>query len=142
MKIIKVMKIIFWVIFMPVTLFWSCAAPQPDLGGGIPDEPVVQPRVANVELGKASYYADKFQGRSTASGELYDRNKLTAAHPKLPFGTKCRVTNLSNGKVVEVRINDRGPFSKSRIIDLSYRAAEQLDGIRAGVFDVKVEVLR
>jgi len=140
MKFAKILKT---TVLLPVILFWSCAAPQPDFGGGIPEEPVIeQPRVANVELGKASYYADKFQGRSTASGELYDRNKLTAAHPKLPFGTRCRVTNLTNGKVVEVRINDRGPFSKSRIIDLSYRAAEQLDGIRAGVFDVKVEVLR
>lgn len=125
-------------------VFVSCASKEPERGRQFTELPAnqTQQQVVNVELGKASYYADKFQGRSTASGEPYDRNKLTAAHPKLPFGTRCRVTNLSNGKTVEVRINDRGPFSKSRIIDLSYKAAAQLDGIRAGVFNVKVEVLR
>jgi rare lipoprotein A len=97
--------------------------------------------VISTENGKASYYSDQLHGKATASGELYDRNKLTAAHKKLAFGTICRVTNLANGKSVKVRINDRGPFTKNRIIDLSYKAAADLDGIRTGIMDVKVEVL-
>ncbi|MBN1352446.1 septal ring lytic transglycosylase RlpA family protein [candidate division KSB1 bacterium] len=94
-----------------------------------------------VEHGKASYYADKYHGKQTASGEIYDRNKLTAAHPTYPFGTICRITNFATGRSTIVRINDRGPFVRHRIIDISYRAAQQLGGIDAGVFDVKVEVL-
>lgn len=98
--------------------------------------------VVKVEYGKASYYADKFQGRPTASGEIYDRNKLTAAHKTLPFGTFCRITNTANKKTVTVRINDRGPFTRGRIIDLSYHAMQLLDGITAGEIDVMVEVLK
>jgi rare lipoprotein A len=99
-------------------------------------------QVVKVEYGKASYYADKFQGKPTASGELYDRDKLTAAHKTLLFGTFCRVTNTANKKTVTVRINDRGPFTRGRIIDLSYQAMRLLDGLRAGEIDVMVEVLR
>ena len=99
-------------------------------------------QVVKIEYGKASYYADKFQGKPTASGELYDRNKLTAAHKSLPFGTLCRVTNTANKKTVTIRINDRGPFIRGRIIDLSYQAMRLLDGIRAGEIDVMVEVLK
>jgi rare lipoprotein A len=99
-------------------------------------------QVVKVEYGKASYYADKFQGKPTASGELYDRNKLTAAHRTLPFGTFCRVTNTANKKTATVRINDRGPHVRGRIIDLSYHAMQLLDGLRAGEIDVMVEVLR
>ncbi len=99
-------------------------------------------QVVKVEYGKASYYADKFQGKPTASGELYDRDKVTAAHRTLPFGTFCRVTNTANKKTVTVRINDRGPFTRGRIIDLSYQAMRLLDGISAGEIDVMVEVLK
>ena len=99
-------------------------------------------QVVKVEYGKASYYSDDFQGKPTASGELYDRDQLTAAHRTLPFGTFCRVTNMANRKSVIVRINDRGPFVRGRIIDLSYHAMQLLDGIRAGEFNVMVEVLR
>ena len=95
----------------------------------------------NIQFGKAAYYSDALEGRTTASGEPYNRNRLTAAHPSLPFGTICRVTNLFNGQTVEVRINDRCAGRNGRIIDLSYRAANQLDAIVAGVVDVKVEVL-
>jgi len=95
-----------------------------------------------VQEGKASYYAHKFHGRTTASGEIYDENKMTAAHKTLPFGTMVRVTNLGNGKMVAVKINDRGPFVEGRIIDLSFRAAGDLDMIAAGVVKVHVEVLR
>lgn len=95
-----------------------------------------------VEEGGASYYAHKFHGRTTASGEIYDENKMTAAHKTLPFGTTVRVTNLANGKKVVVRINDRGPFVEGRIIDLSYRAAGELGMHAAGVVDARVEILR
>ncbi len=93
------------------------------------------------EKGQASYYADKFQGRSTASGEKYDKKKLTGAHRTLPFGTVVRVTNTANGKSVEVRINDRGPFKAGRVVDVSRAAAEKLDMIRAGVVNCTVEVI-
>ena len=81
---------------------------------------------AQVQSGKASFYADKFEGTTTASGEKYRHNRLTAAHKTLPFGTKVRVTNLANSKTVEVVINDRGPYVEGRIIDLSRGAAEEL----------------
>jgi len=97
---------------------------------------------SNAEFGKASYYGDKFHGRPTASGEPYDRDKLTAAHRTHPFGTICRVTNTANGKSVEVRVNDRGPHVKSRVIDLSYKAMSIIDGISAGIINVKVEVVK
>jgi len=107
----------------------------------IPEKPL-QPNHTRLESGKASYYAMKFSGRKTASGEIYDSNKMTAAHPSLPFGTRVRVTNLYNNTSVVVRINDRGPHVKSRIIDLSYAAAQQLDIISKGIADVAVEVLQ
>lgn len=95
-----------------------------------------------VETGAASYYASKFHGRTTASGEVYDETALTAAHRTLPFGTRVRVTHLATGKEVVVRINDRGPFIKGRIIDLSRRGARELNMLREGVARVRVEVLR
>lgn len=96
-----------------------------------------------IEYGKASYYSDKFLGRKTACGDRYDRNQLTAAHREpLLCGSVCRVTNLANDKSVIVVINDRGPFKKGRILDLSYRAMEELDGITNGVVRVKLEVLQ
>lgn len=94
------------------------------------------------EKGQASYYANKFKGKKTASGELYDPNKMTAAHRTLPFGTMVRVMNLDNKKIVMVKINDRGPHIKTRIIDLSYAAAEKLDIIRRGVGEVAIEVVK
>lgn len=96
---------------------------------------------AQQEQGKASFYADKFEGRTTASGEKYRHNKLTAAHRTLPFGTEVKVTNLSNNKSVTVRVNDRGPFVKGRIIDLSKSAAQKLNFIRQGTADVRLEIV-
>ncbi len=96
---------------------------------------------AQTQTGKASFYADKFEGRTTASGEKYKHNKLTAAHKTLPFGTKVKVTNLSNNKEVEVIINDRGPYVDGRIIDLSKSAAEILGFINLGLAEVKMEVM-
>lgn len=96
---------------------------------------------AQVQTGKASFYADKFEGIPTASGEKYKHNKLTGAHKTLPFGTKVKVTNLSNDKTVEVTINDRGPYVDGRIIDLSRSAAEELEFTNYGLADVKLEIV-
>lgn len=98
-------------------------------------------KVGTVMKGGASYYADKYEGRPTASGEAFSQKKLTAAHKTLKFGTMVRVTNLSNNKKVDVKINDRGPYVNGRIIDLSRAAAEKIDLIRAGVAQVTVEIL-
>jgi len=99
------------------------------------------PLIAQVQTGKASFYADKFEGSSTASGEKYKHSKLTAAHKSLPFGTKVRVTNLANNQSVEVIINDRGPYVDGRIIDVSKSAAEQLGFVNQGLAEVKLEVI-
>ena len=90
------------------------------------------------ETGMASFYADKYVGRKTSNGEKFKQNKLTAAHKTLPFGTKVKVTNLSNGQSVKVRINDRGPFIQGRIIDLSKKAAKKIDMVNAGVTKVTI----
>lgn len=92
-----------------------------------------------LESGKASYYADKFEGRKTANGEIFNQSKYTAAHKNLPFGTKVKVKNLKNGKTVTVRINDRGPFVAGRIIDLSKTAATDIEMINDGVANVEVK---
>lgn len=97
--------------------------------------------LAKTYTGQASYYGKKFQGRSTASGERFNYHKLTAAHPSLPFGTKVKVTNLRTRKSVIVRINDRGPFKKSRIIDLSRGAFSKIASIGTGTIRVKLEVI-
>ena|SRR6478609_5806036 len=89
--------------------------------------------------GVASYYADKFDGRQTASGAIFSQNKLTAAHRTLPFGTKVKVTNIGNGKTVKVTINDRGPFVQGRTIDLSKRAAQKIGMLQQGVAQVQLK---
>ena len=90
------------------------------------------------ETGKASFYADKFNGRKTASGERFSNHKKTAAHKTLPFGTKVKVTNIANGRSVKVRINDRGPFVAGRSIDLSKKAARKIRMINEGVGNVQL----
>lgn len=92
--------------------------------------------------GIASFYADKFHGRKTASGEIFDQNKFTAAHRTYPFGTIILVTSKENGKSVRVRINDRGPFVEGRIIDLSLAAAKAIDMVRSGTANVTLTVVR
>ena len=99
-------------------------------------------RVGAMERGKATWYGGRFHGRKTASGEIFDENALTAAHKTLPFDSMVRVKNLKNGRTVDVRITDRGPYAKGRIIDLSRAAAVRLDMIRDGVITVTLEVLR
>ncbi|WP_193165838.1 septal ring lytic transglycosylase RlpA family protein [Microbulbifer hainanensis] len=94
------------------------------------------------ETGQASYYADRFQHRKTASGAIYKHELHTAAHKKLPFGSRVKVTNIKNGKSVVVKINDRGPFVKGRIIDLSKAAFNSIGSPSLGLLSVKIEVLR
>lgn len=94
------------------------------------------------ETGKASYYADVFQNRKTANGERYRHDVLTAAHRTVPFGTRVRVTNLDNGKSVVVRINDRGPFVRGRVIDLSKSAFSSIGRLSDGLLDVRIQVLK
>jgi len=95
---------------------------------------------AQMEEGTANFYGDKFQGKKTASGEVFDKNGLTASHKKLPFGTKVKVTNVENGKSVVVTVNDRMAASNPAVIDVTRRAAEELDFAKDGKAKVKVEV--
>ena len=95
----------------------------------------------HVSTGMASYYASEFAGSRTANGERFDPGKLTAAHRSLAFHSRVAVTNLSNGKQVVVRINDRGPWSKGRVIDISYAAAKAIGMHRSGTARVKLELL-
>lgn len=134
-----------------ILLLLGCA-PAPlyksgPLGGTAPvakNEPSAKQQPAEWPLttvtGIASYYGKEFHGRKTANGETFDMNAMTAAHRTYPFGTMVRVTNLANDKSVTVRINDRGPFVKGRIIDLSYGAAKEIDLLSVG--QVKLEVLK
>ena len=101
--------------------------------GSTSDKPV------HKEVGEASWYGPGFHGKETANGETFDQKDMTAAHPSLPMGTKAKVTNLDNGKKVEVRINDRGPFAENRVIDLSSAAAKKLDMKGDGTTQVKIE---
>lgn len=98
--------------------------------------------IVNVMYGKASYYGSEFDGRTTSSGETFSNREYSAAHKSLPFGTMVKVTNLGNNKFIIVKINDRGPFVAGRVIDLSRVAAEQIDMIKSGVVEVKIEVLK
>jgi rare lipoprotein A len=131
-------------------VFWisGCAAPRqlvidPAPGGKAGDTPqlpaIYAPNPVSVLTGKASFYG---KPQKTASGERFDPKKLTAAHKSLPMHSVVRVVNLRNGKYVIVRINDRGPYIRGRIIDLSLAAAEKIDMIGSGVTSVRVEVLK
>lgn len=110
----------------------------------VPEKPedIYDPKPVSVLHGKASYYYGRWIGRLTANGEIYRASDVTAAHKTLPFNTMVRVTNLKNGKSVIVRINNRGPFIKGRILDLSLVAAQRIDMTKAGVVPVKAEILR
>jgi peptidoglycan lytic transglycosylase len=120
----------FWIVLLLGLFVTACGT-----------RPAVRPERVRQEVGWASYYARGFDGRRTASGERYDENALTAAHPSLPFGTMLRVTNLNNHRTVTVRVNDRGPFVKGRIIDISYAAAKRLRMLRDGLARVILTVL-
>jgi rare lipoprotein A (peptidoglycan hydrolase) len=114
------------------------AGPLPNQQDGAP----VQAQARHSETGLASWYGRAWQGHRTASGVRYDMRKLTAAHRSLPLNTKVRVTNLENGRSVEVTINDRGPYVPHRVIDLSARAARDLGMTHQGLAPVKVELVK
>jgi len=96
---------------------------------------------SKVETGVASFYSTKSHGQQTANGEIFDMHQLTAAHPRLAFGTRVKVTHVENNRSVIVRINDRGPFVKGRVVDLSLAAAEELQMVKAGIAQVKLELV-
>ena len=123
------MKNKLWIILLTGILFTACHRKTiPEAEAGL-----------ITETGIASYYADQFEGRSTASGEIFRQSKLTAAHKKIPFGTMVKVTNLSNHKTVTVRVNDRGPYVSGRIIDLSKSAAMLIGLVGPGIAKVQIE---
>lgn len=113
----------------------GCSVPVSKVALPVPAETRVS------QTGIASWYGPGFHGKATASGVIYDQNELTAAHQTLPLGTKVMVTNLENGSSTEVLVNDRGPFAKGRIIDLSYAAAQSIDMIGPGTALVRVDVI-
>lgn len=127
------------VVALTATLAGCATARGPVTRGPVSTGPAAPP--GTVETGEASWYGERHQGRRTANGDPYDMYRLTAAHPALPLGTKVRVTNLQNGRSVEVRVNDRGPTVSGRIIDLSYAAARRLGAIATGTIPVSVRVL-
>lgn len=118
----------FYLLFAALILLSACSTQRISPGPGI--------------SGQASWYGAKHHGKKTASGERFNQRALTAAHRTLPFGTRVKVTNTLNSKSVVVRINDRGPYSKGRIIDLSRAAANKINMLNRGVAPVRLQVLR
>lgn len=129
------------VVILISTLMWGCSSVKPTSGSAQPATTSSVDRAGYVETGKASFYAHEHQSKKTASGELYDLQQNTAAHRTLPFGTRVRVTNMENGKSVVVKINDRGPFVKNRILDLSQVAFDSIADASSGLIEVKIEVI-
>lgn len=121
------------------------AEPRPKAGAPAPPKKSKSTDISSsgiyTEEGNASWYGAPFHGRKASNGEVYDMNKMTAAHRTLPFNSMVRVTNLNNGKSTVVRITDRGPFVDNRIIDLSRAAAQEIESIGPGVVPVRIEVL-
>ena len=117
---------------LAVGVLVGCSS-TPKVGAAVPS--------GHSESGQASYYGNEFHGRKTANGERFDQGQLTAAHRTLPFGTRVKVTNTQTGKSVTVRVNDRGPFVKGRIIDLSSSAFKAIASLNAGVVPVRIQVL-
>ncbi|MBN2233457.1 MAG: septal ring lytic transglycosylase RlpA family protein [Deltaproteobacteria bacterium] len=119
-----------------LSMFGACGRRAP-----LPAAPQVSPADFPPQEGIASWYGDEFHGRPTAAGDIYDMHALTAAHRELPLGSRVRVTNLENRKTVEVEVNDRGPFVRGRIIDLSYGAARRIEMVNEGTALVRIDLL-
>ena len=122
-------------------LFMLCVGCGTHTRAQVPRGPSPPARIGQTETGIASWYGNPYNGRRTSSGEIFDMEQLTAAHRTLPFNTWLEVTNLTNGKQVDVRITDRGPFIKGRIIDISLRAAREIDMVREGIVQVRIKVI-
>jgi len=129
------------VIALAPLLFTLCVGCGTRSRAHVPAAPPRVARIGSTETGIASWYGNPYNGRRTSSGEIFDMEQLTAAHRTLPFNTWIEVTNLTNGKQVDVRITDRGPFIKGRIVDLSLRAAREIDMIRVGIVRVRIQVI-
>lgn len=122
---------------------FTSSGPSPEgVPSGTPTPTRFSGKVLLTEEGMASYYSTGFNGKRTASGEIFNKNAFTAAHREFPFGTLLRVTNLGNDKSVDVTVNDRGPFKKGRIIDLSEAAARAIGMIQSGTAEVRIQVLK
>ena len=140
---------LFWAGWLALLALQGCTTvqgpPQADIPAEAPAPKAAQPRkdapapAALPQTGQASWYGSAHHGRRTASGAIYDQTKLTAAHRSLQFGTRVVVTNLANGKSVEVEITDRGPYAGGRVIDLSRAAAQALGMIDSGIANVRIE---
>jgi rare lipoprotein A len=128
---------IFALVLVSLLLFSGCAKKT---SAHVPSS-VKPARIGETETGIASWYGIPYHGRRSANGEIYDMEKLTAAHRTLPFDTWVKVTNLANKKHVDVRITDRGPFVDGRIIDLSLAAARELDMVQSGIVHVRIKVI-
>ena len=124
-----------------VTLIQGCSTLSSSVASRPAPQVVSPPSVKEPIVGKASWYGRNFNGKTTASGQAFDETKMTAAHKTLPLGSKAKVTNLNNGKSVVVEINDRGPYTKGRIIDLSHAAAKGLGIGDHGTARVSIEPL-
>lgn len=122
-------------VFFSLALVAGCSIPASKVRVPTPPETQLS------QTGIASWYGPGFHGKATANGEIYDQNQFTAAHQTLPLGTRVMVTNLENGSAAEVMINDRGPFAKGRIIDLSYAAAQSISMVGPGTALVRVDVI-
>jgi len=128
----------FSAVLIPLLLTVSAAAQEAQTNNETAAE---VEQATEIDGGMASYYSDELAGNRTASGERFDPDELTAAHRSLPFGSLVRVTNVANGDSVVVRINDRGPFSRGRVIDISHAAARQIGMHRSGTARVKLALL-
>jgi len=131
----------FLIIFLPILILNFCA-PSSRFASKNTNRKTTNIRDGETIIGYASYYADKFHGRQTANGEIFNMHDYTAAHRNLPFDTVLLVTNLENGKKVKVRVNDRGPYVKGRILDLSLQAAKDIGLIKTGVIKVQIKILK
>lgn len=126
-----------FVTLLVAMMFTGCAVTESNSGPAL-----YEAKPVSVEMGKASFYGGRWIGRLTANGEHYHAEDCTAAHKKLPFNTKVRVINLKNGKSVIVRINNRGPYAKGRILDLSVVAARKIEMVSDGIVPVRAEILK
>jgi rare lipoprotein A len=129
---------VFSALLIPMLLTVSAAAQDLEASS---EAVIATPDFSEIDGGMASYYGDELAGNRTASGERFDPGQLTGAHRSLPFGSMVRVTNVSNGDSVVVRINDRGPFSRGRVIDISHAAAREIGMHRSGTARVKLALL-
>lgn len=126
---------------LPVATVPATPSAEPSASLPVTAADLASPEVYR-ETGMASWYGREFHGRKTASGEIFDMNGISAAHRTLPLGTTIRVTNLANFRIITVRVNDRGPFARNMVLDLSYGAAKELGFVAQGTVSVKIETLK